>query len=110
MQAAGFTLQSQYATLLGHKMRWRVTMNAREAMHFNELRTTPQGHPGYRKLVGHMHEKLMEVHPLLGAAMKFVNKDEDAELTRLAAERYTAFKLQELDTSNSIGSSKKKTA
>lgn len=97
MQAAGFGLQSQYATLLGHKMRWRVTMNAREAMHFNELRTTPQGHPGYRKLVGEMHEKLTEVHPLLGAAIKFVNQDESPELTRLAAERYTAFKLAELD-------------
>ena len=97
MQAAGFGLQAQYATLLGHRMRWRVTMNAREAMHFNELRTSPQGHPGYRKLVGQMHEKLMEVHPLLGAAMKFVNQDEDPELTRLAAERYTAFKLAELD-------------
>jgi dTMP kinase len=97
MQAAGCTLQSQYATLLGHKMRWRVTMNAREAMHFNELRTAPQGHPGYRKLVGQMHEKLAEVHPLLGAAMKFVNQDEDPELTRLAAERYTAFKLAKLD-------------
>ena len=97
MQSAGFALQSQYATLLGHKMRWRVTMNAREAMHFNELRTTPQGHPGYRKLVSQMHEKLAEVHPHLGAAMKFVNQDEDPELTRLAAERYTAFKLAELD-------------
>lgn len=97
MQAAGFGLQAQYATLLGHRMRWRVTMNAREAMHFNELRTSPQGHPGYRKLVGQMHEKLTEVHPLLGAAMKFVNQDEDPELTRLAAERYTAFKLAELD-------------
>jgi len=97
MQAAGFGLQSQYATLLGHRMRWRVTMNAREAMHFNELRTTPQGHPGYRKLVGQMHEKLTEVHPLLGAAIKFVNQDESPELTRLAAERYTAFKLTELD-------------
>lgn len=99
MQAAGFALQSQYATLLGHKMRWRVTMNAREAMHFNELRTTPQGHPGYRKLVGQMHERLTEVHPLLGAAIKFVNQDESPELTRLAAERYTAFKLAELDKS-----------
>ncbi len=97
MVASGFELQAQYATLLGHKMRWRVTMNAREAMHFNELRTAPQGHPGYRKLVGQMHEKLTEVHPLLGAAMKFVNKDEDPELTRLAAERYTAFKLGQLD-------------
>jgi thymidylate synthase ThyX len=97
LQAAGYTLQAQYATLLGHKMRWKVTMNAREAMHFNELRTSPQGHPGYRKLVLQMHEKLAEVHPLLGAAMKFVNQDEDPELTRLAAERYTQFKLTQLD-------------
>jgi hypothetical protein len=43
-----------------------------------------------------MHEKLAEVHPLLAEAMKFVNQDEDAELTRLAAERYTQFKLEQL--------------
>jgi hypothetical protein len=29
--------------------------------------------------------------------MKFVNKDEDPELTRLAAERYTQFKLKKLN-------------
>lgn len=95
-----YPLEAQYATLFGHKMRWKVTYNAREAFHLHELRTTPQGHPGYRKLVLKMHEKLAEVHPLLAEAMKFVNQDEDAELTRLAAERYTQFKLQQLDTSS----------
>lgn len=94
LQAAGNQLEAQYATLLGHKMRWKITYNAREAFHLHELRTTPQGHPGYRKLVLQMHQKLCEVHPLLGEAMKFVNKDEDPELTRLAAERYTQKKLQ----------------
>lgn len=97
LQRAGYQLEAQYATLLGHKMRWKVTYNAREAFHLHELRTTPQGHPGYRKLVLQMHEKLAEVHPLLAEAMKFVNQDEDPELTRLAAERYTQFKLNELD-------------
>ena len=97
LQAAGYELEAQYATLLGHKMRWKVTYNAREAFHLHELRTSPQGHPGYRKLVLQMHEKLCEVHPQLGRAMKFVNKDEDPELTRLAAERYTQFKLQQVD-------------
>ena len=77
-------------------MRWKITYNAREAFHLHELRTTPQGHPGYRKLVQQMHEKLSEVHPLLGEAMKFVNTEEDPELTRLAAERYTQFKLNQL--------------
>ncbi|HSX08325.1 MAG TPA: FAD-dependent thymidylate synthase [Candidatus Saccharimonadales bacterium] len=96
LQEAGFALEAQYATLLGHRMRWKVTYNAREAFHLHELRTSPQGHPGYRKLVLQMHEKLSEVHPLLGGAMKFVNKGEDAELTRLAAERYTQFKLKQL--------------
>ena len=96
MQEAGYLIEAQYATLLGHKMRWKVTYNAREAMHLHEIRTSPQGHPGYRKLVKQMHDKLAEVHPLLAAAMKFVNKDEDPELTRLAAERYTQFKLKKL--------------
>lgn len=96
LQQAGYSDEAQYATLLGHRMRWKVTMNARETFHFNELRTSPQGHPGYRKLVLQMHQKLAEHHPLLAEAMKFVNSDEDAELTRLAAERYTQFKLNQL--------------
>jgi dTMP kinase len=96
LMQSGLKLEAQYATLLGHKMRWKVTYNAREAFHLHELRTTPQGHPGYRKLVLKMHEKLAEVHPILADSMKFVNQDEDPELTRLAAERYTQFKLQQL--------------
>lgn len=98
LQQAGYQLEAQYATLMGHKMRWKVTMNAREAFHFNELRTSPQGHPGYRKLVMEMHEKLSEVHPMMAEAMRFVNTDEDPELTRLAAEKYTQFKLNKLET------------
>lgn len=97
MQAAGEELAAQYATLLGHKMRWKISYNAREAFHFHELRTSPQGHPGYRKLVMQMHEKLAEVHPILAEAMKFVNTNEDPELTRLAAERYTQYKLNQID-------------
>lgn len=97
LQAAGYAYEAQYATLLGHRMRWKVTYNAREAFHLHELRTSPQGHPGYRKLVQQMHEKVAEVHPLLAEAMKFVNQGEDPELTRLAAERYTQFKLEQLD-------------
>jgi thymidylate synthase ThyX len=97
LQQAGYALEAQYATLLGHKMRWKVTYNAREAFHLHELRTTPQGHPGYRKLVLKMHEKLAEVHPLIAESIKFVNQDEDPALTRLAAERYTQYKLQQLD-------------
>ena len=65
LQQTGHALDAQYATLLGHRMRWKITYNAREAFHLHELRTSPQGHPGYRKLIMQMHEKLAEVHPLL---------------------------------------------
>lgn len=74
MQAAGLALEAQYATLRGHRMRWKVTYNAREAFHIHELHTSNQGHPGCRKLVLEMHEKLTEVHPLVAEAMKLVNQ------------------------------------
>lgn len=95
LQSAGYELEAQYATLLGHKMRWKVTFNAREAFQMLELRTAPQGHPGYRKLAKEMHEKIAEVHPLIASSMIFINKDEDPELTRLSAERYTQYKLNQ---------------
>ncbi len=108
MQSAGYEEEAQYATLMGHRMRWKITYNARQAFHFHELRTAPQGHPGYRKLVKQMHDKLAEHHPLIAEAMIFVNKDEDPELTRLAGERYTQFKLEQLDESASPAKPKKK--
>lgn len=97
MQSSGYENEAQYATLLGHRMRWKVTFNAREAYHFIELRSSPQGHPSYRKLAKEMHEKIAEAHPLIAQGMKFVNKKEDPELTRFAAERYTQKKLAQLD-------------
>lgn len=96
IQAAGYQYEAQYATLLGHKMRWTISYNAREAFHLHELRTSPQGHSGYRKLVNQMHTIIADRHPMLAEAMKFVNKDEDPELSRLAAERYSQSKLAKL--------------
>lgn len=93
LQDSEYTLEGQYSVLLGHKMRWKVTMNAREAFHFIELRTSPQGHPGYRKLANKMYEKICEVHPLVGASMKFVNQTDNPMLTRLEAEQRAQFKL-----------------
>lgn len=96
MQKNGYEQEAQYAVLLGHRMRWKMTLNAREAYHILELRSSPQGHPGYRRLAKQMHEKISEVHPLIAKGMKFVNNSEDPELTRLAAERYTQKKLANL--------------
>ena len=94
LRNAGVEAEAQYATLLGHRMRYRFLLNARAAFHFHELRSTPQGHPGYRKIVQEMHRLLCSVHPNIGAAMRFVNLGEDAELTRLASERTTQRKLE----------------
>jgi thymidylate synthase ThyX len=97
MMDAGLEEEAQYATLFGHKLRYHFIMNAREAFHLLELRTSPQGHPGYRKICQEMHRLLSEVHPRLGAAMKFVNQSGDPALTRLEAERATQLKLKLLD-------------
>jgi thymidylate synthase ThyX len=97
MIEAGLEEEAQYATLLGHKLRYQFIINAREAFHLLELRTSPQGHPGYRKICQEMHRLLSEVHPRLGAAMKFVNQNGDPPLTRLDAERATQLKLKLLE-------------
>ena len=94
LKEAGFAREAQYATLLGHKMRYKFAMNWREAFHMIELRTQPAGHPGYRKICQEMHRLISEVHPSVAAAMKFVNQGGDPELTRLEAERATQKKLE----------------
>jgi len=100
LQSRNLIEESQYATLLGHKMRYRFMINAREAFHLLELRTSPQGHPGYRKIALKMHELIAEKHPIIAEGMIFINKGEDPEFTRLAAELGTQHKLSRLDQTN----------
>jgi thymidylate synthase ThyX len=97
MIKAGYEHESQYAVLFGHRMRYKFMLNARALFHFIELRSSPQGHPGYRRVVNKMHELLAKVHPNIAKNMTFVNKDEDPELTRMAAELATQYKLEKLD-------------
>jgi thymidylate kinase/thymidylate synthase ThyX len=72
MQEAGHDVEAQYATLLGHKLRWKVTYNAREAFHLHELRTSPHNRQNIQTLVREMHEKIAEKHPHIAEAIKFV--------------------------------------
>jgi dTMP kinase len=67
LQQHGFALEAQYATLRGHRMRWKLTYNAREAFSLHEKVRSG----GAQKLVAAMHEKLGEAHPLLAEAMQF---------------------------------------
>ncbi|MDP9208156.1 MAG: FAD-dependent thymidylate synthase, partial [Actinomycetota bacterium] len=75
-----------------HRVRFAITMNARELMHLAELRSTPQGHPAYRLVAQRMHRLVASEagHRGLAEAMRFVVHDEpggEAGLGRLAAER-----------------------
>jgi thymidylate synthase ThyX len=48
-------------------------MNAREAFHLLELRTTPQGHSQYRLVAQMMHKEMERVYPWLSRVMQFVD-------------------------------------
>jgi dTMP kinase len=99
-------LMAQYAVLQGNNVRWKLTLNAREAFQMLELRTGPQGHPAYRLVAQQMYQKIADIHPMLAEAMIFVNQGEDPALARLAAERYTQYKLEQLDRQTAEGASK----
>lgn len=92
----GYLEIAQYATLFGHRMRYSFIENLREAFHLHELRTSPQGHPSYRRIVGKMQQELAKVLPELAAEMIFVNTAEDPALTRMAAELVKQQKLLKL--------------
>lgn len=88
---------AQYAICMGYKMRYSFITNLRELFHLLELRTSPQGHPGYRRLCNMMYDELARVYPVSAEAMCFVNRSDNLdELTRMSSERGTADKLRNL--------------
>jgi thymidylate synthase ThyX len=74
---------------MAYRVRFYMDMNAREAMHLIELRTTPQGHPSYRRICQTMHRLIGERHPAIAATMTFADHSA-VELERLEAERAAA--------------------
>lgn len=86
--AGRFGRQAVYAVALGFRIRYSIEMNAREALHMLELRTTPAGHQSYRRIGQEMHRLIDEQagHRGVAALMRFVNH-EDSGLERLEGER-----------------------
>ena len=86
--SAEFSDQASYAVALAYRIRYSMQMNAREAMHMVELRTTPQGHPAYRRVCQRMHTLIAEEagHAAVAELMSFVNHSADPGLGRLDAE------------------------
>ncbi|HEX2503822.1 MAG TPA: FAD-dependent thymidylate synthase [Miltoncostaeaceae bacterium] len=79
--------EAAYAVTLAHRIRFTMLLNAREAMHLIELRSQPQGHESYRRVVREMHRQIAEVagHTAIAAMMTFVDHSDPAA-GRLAAE------------------------
>jgi thymidylate synthase ThyX len=88
LSSAGFHTVAPYAVVMAYRVRFYMDMNAREAMHVIELRTSPQGHPSYRRICQRMHRAIADVagHRAIAEAMRFADHS-DVELERLQQER-----------------------
>jgi thymidylate synthase ThyX len=90
LRSAGLGQAAQYAVAMAYRIRFVMQMNAREAMHLIELRSTPQGHPAYRRVAQEMHRQIAQVagHRAIAEAMRFVDYTA-VDLERLETERRT---------------------
>jgi len=85
---AGLPHVAPYVVCMAHRVRFYMEMNAREAMHTIELRTSPQGHPSYRRVCQTMHRLIAEEagHKAIAAALSYANHDA-VDLERLESEQ-----------------------
>jgi len=83
-----FPHQASYAVSMAYRLRYSMQFNAREAIHMLELRSSPQGHPAYRRVALEMHRLIREQagHHAIADAMSHITT-EAPELERLEAER-----------------------
>jgi thymidylate synthase ThyX len=88
LMAQGLHDAAPYAVVMAYRVRFYMEMNAREAMHVIELRTSPQGHPSYRRVCQLMHRAIADTagHHAIAAAMQFADHSQ-VELERLQSER-----------------------
>ena len=79
---------AQYAVAMAYRIRFVMQMSAREAMHVIELRSSPQGHPAYRRVALDMLDLIEKTagHRAIAASMRHVSRDR-VDLERLEAER-----------------------
>jgi thymidylate synthase ThyX len=100
LESAGLQDVSQYAVSMAYRIRFVMQMNAREAMHLVELRSSPQGHPAYRWVAQEMHRLIGERagHTAIAAAMRFVDHS-NVDLERLEAERRVDARRQTMASS-----------
>jgi len=83
-----FPEQSQYIVNFAYNYPYYMRFNLREATHLIELRTVPQGHADYRKIVQKMYSLINKKHPTLSKIMKFVDLNQ-YDLERFESEKRT---------------------
>ena len=90
-----FPEQAAYAVSMAYRLRYVMQFNAREAMHMLELRSSPQGHPSYRRVALEMHRLIgsQAGHHAIAAAMNHMTTTAP-ELERLASERQAEARRQ----------------
>jgi len=88
---------AQYVVPLAYRVRWYFRSSLREVFHLCELRTTPQGHPDYRRVAQEMFKRVREVHPRLAQYARFVDLGPGDELERRRSERRIDEKLAQLN-------------
>ncbi len=93
--AREFPLEAQYVVPFAYRVRWSMTVNLRELYHIAELRTMPQGHPDYRRLMQELWQLVEGVHPVLAEYAAFVNR-QSYRMGRLQSELRTEYKRTRL--------------
>ena len=88
-------VEAQYVVNFAYRYPYFIKMNLREACHMIELRTTPQGHPDYRRVCQQMYALIKKVNPVISEGIKFVDMN-DYELGRFKSERKSALKKSKL--------------
>lgn len=92
-----FPDQAQYIPALGHRTRYLYKIDPRQATYNVELRSAPQGHTSYRKIVIAMHKAIEKVAPIYAKFIR-VNKDK-IDLARADASIIIESKRQKLEGS-----------
>ncbi|MBI4081808.1 MAG: FAD-dependent thymidylate synthase [Candidatus Lambdaproteobacteria bacterium] len=77
--------EAQYVVPMAYRIRWMMRVNLRALIWLVELRSTPQGHPAYRRMAQELYRRVAEVHPRLAVLFRFVDLNA-YPLGRLAAE------------------------
>lgn len=87
----GKPLLAQYVVNLAYRYRYMMRLNLREAYHIVELRTSPQGHPAYRRVAQEMYRAISSVHPNLASGMRFADLTDYS--SRIEAEKRKIMRL-----------------